>query len=94
MTDGEKLKMRLTELGLPKTEFAKRIGTSSQNVYILFRTRQFRLERRKLIEKVLNFKFEEEETIEYKEEYFNLLKKYADLLEENIRLKEKIDKPK
>jgi predicted transcriptional regulator len=90
MTDGEKLKMRLAELGLPKTEFAKRIGASSQNVYILFRTRQFRLERRKLIEKVLNFKFEEEEAIEYKEEYFNLLKKYADLLEENIRLKEKI----
>jgi len=89
MTDGEKLKKRLQELGMRKTVFAERIGISSQQVYVLFRTRQFRLERRKLIEKVLNFTFEEEAKIEYKEEYFNLLKKYADLLEENIRLKEK-----
>lgn len=81
MKDGEKLKQRLLELGMKKTEFARRLGTSSQNIYIMFKTKEINRKRRKQIEEILDFKFDREELTNYQIEYYNLLKKYTEALE-------------
>ena len=94
MTDGQKLKQRLLELGMQKTEFAKRIGTTSQNVYMMFKTKEISRKRRIQIEKELNFKFDNEPLSNCEKEYYNILKKYTLTLEENNELKEEIKKLK
>ncbi len=94
MTDGEKLKQRLLELGMKKTEFARRYGTSSQNVYMLFKTKEFRKDVKEKIEEILEFKFDPVFTNEYKNKYFEILRKYTELLEENKKLSNDITKLK
>ena len=94
MTDGEKLKQRLLETGMKKTEFARRYGTSSQNVYMLFKTKEFRKDVKNKIEKILEFKFEPNFPDEYKMKYFDILKKYTEILEENKMLNKDITKLK
>ena len=88
MRDGDKLKIRLLESGMTKSELGRRIETSSQNIYTLFKSKEINRELRQKLEKALDFKFEPEPVNQYQVEYHKILKKYIAILEENLELKE------
>ena len=87
MTDGEKLKQRLKELGMSNAEFARRYGCSSQNVYILFKSNEIRGKNKEKIESILSFKFDTQKG-KYEKMYFKILKEYNEILKENRKLRE------
>ena len=91
MHDGKRLKQILEDLGMKKTELAKKLGVSSQNIYTYIKSKNINSDRKKEIEKILRLKFNEEDKTEhYKNKYNELAGKYIELLQENELLKEQL----